>query len=371
MGNPDLAALAAEPRPAGGEATKRAHEHCAGRLRQAGFDVVERPFSFSAFPGRFAAPVLGVWATLALLIVCACGRAGSPAAGTVVLVVSGASLSLVGRWTAGPGVLSLPFLRCEGVNLECVRGGETPPVWLVAHLDSKSQPVPMLARVVGAMLLVLCGGAALALSIEQRTGLIGPRVWPWCAAAVILSGLPVMLSVVGARNTGALDNASGAATVLAAIALLPPALPIGVLFTDGEELALAGARAWCAERRGRRPPAVALNCDSVDDQGRLTVMTMARASGGLVDVLRTAAREAGEPLRVMPLLPGVLTDSVAFAAAGWRTVTLSRGTARTLQRIHTHRDTLEFLDGTGIDGAARMLANTAVELSVSPRTTTG
>ena len=297
--------------------------------------------------------------------VCACGRAAAPGAGIVVLVVSGATLALVAWWIAGPGVLSLPLLRRSGVNLECVRGGEAPRVWLVAHIDSKSQPVPMFARAAGVILLVLCGGAALALAIEQSTGLIGTRVWPWCAVLSVLSGLPVMMSVVGRGNTGALDNASGVAAVLRTVALLPPTMPIGVLFTDGEELALAGARAWCAEQRGRRPAAVALNCDSVDDQGTLTVMTVGKANAGVVGALKTAARAAGEPLRVMPLLPGVLTDSVAFAAVGWRTVTLSRGTARTLRRIHSRRDTLAFLNGDGIEGAARLLANAAADLDAS------
>jgi len=63
------------------------------------------------------------------------------------------------------------------------------------------------------------------------------------------------------------------------------------------------------------------------------------------------------------LLPGVLTDSVALADAGWETLTLSRGSARTLQRIHTSRDTLAWMSGSGISGAARVLAITALELS--------
>ena len=75
------------------------------------------------------------------------------------------------------------------------------------------------------------------------------------------------------------------------------------------------------------------------------------------------AREAGESLRIMRLIPGILTDHVALAAAGWTTLTLSRGTARTLRRIHTSRDTLATMRGAGIEGAARVLAKTVAELS--------
>jgi hypothetical protein len=64
----------------------------------------------------------------------------------------------------------------------------------------------------------------------------------------------------------------------------------------------------------------------------------------------------------MRLIPGILTDSVALADAGWDTVTLSRGDLRTLQRIHTSSDTLDHLRGAGLDVAARVLADTATSL---------
>ena len=143
-----------------------------------------------------------------------------------------------------------------------------------------------------------------------------------------------MLSVVGRRNAGALDNASGVAAVLDAAAALLRPLPIGVLITDAEELALAGARAWARSR----PAGVALNCDSVDDDGPLTAMFTRRPPSRLLSALAEASAASKETLRVRRLVPGILTDSVALADAGWETLTLSRGTLRTLLRIHTSRD---------------------------------
>jgi hypothetical protein len=54
---------------------------------------------------------------------------------------------------------------------------------------------------------------------------------------------------------------------------------------------------------------------------------------------------------------------VAFADAGWAAVTLSKGTARTLKRIHTASDGLEQLTGRGIPVASRVLARAATELA--------
>jgi len=71
----------------------------------------------------------------------------------------------------------------------------------------------------------------------------------------------------------------------------------------------------------------------------------------------------GEYLRVIRMIPGVLTDSVALAAAGWTTATLSRGSLRTLQRIHTMADDTTSMHGTGIAVAARVLAGAASELA--------
>ena len=43
----------------------------------------------------------------------------------------------------------IPAERRRGVNLVAIRGPEAPTLWLMAHLDSKSQPVPILARAAG------------------------------------------------------------------------------------------------------------------------------------------------------------------------------------------------------------------------------
>jgi hypothetical protein len=347
----DLARLGAASRATASREIADARQYCTDILGDVGFAVSEHPFEYSAFAGRWAASVAGLLIpTLATLIVFA---RHSPAGWLAIGGVIFALVMLLGRWSSGKGVLDAPLLRRRGVNLEAVRGG-APKVWLVAHLDSKWQPVPMIARVAGVLTL----GAGLA-------GLVvvvfaAPRAVPWLLGVVWLGAVPLILSVVGSRNHGTLDNASGVATVLEAAARVDPSRPMGVLITDAEELALAGARAWANE--GRVQPTVAINCDTVDDVGALVLMFTGSRPDRLVSALERAASSAGEGIRTLHLIPGILTDSVALAAGGWETLTLSRGTLRTLQRIHTSRDTLATMSGKGIDGAANVLARAVMEL---------
>lgn len=269
------------------------------------------------------------------------------------------------RRVLGDGVIDLPWMRRRGINLVATRNGAEPSVWLVAHLDSKSQPIPSALRVAGVIIL-----AAVVVLTVVATGITlvdgTPRtLWWLIVGAGALGAAPVMASVVGSGSDGAVDNASGVAAVLTAAALLRPDLTVGVLLPTAEELGLAGARAFA---RGR-PTGVALNCDGVDDDGALVIMYNGSAPTRLISALGgDAAGDApASRARRMPL--GLLTDSTAFAAAGWEAVTVSHGSLATLRRVHTSRDSLERLRGVSIDGVAQELAR-AVE-ALAPEITRG
>jgi hypothetical protein len=247
----------------------------------------------------------------------------------------------------------LPFLRASGTNLEARRGA-APAVWLVAHIDSKSQPVSTAVRTTGAILLFIALCGLMVIGTLPPTWL--PRI---IVTSAVLGGGILCTCVIGASSDGAADNASGVAAVLEAASLIASHVSLGVLITDAEELALAGARAWV---RGR-PPAIAINCDTVDDHGRTVVMWYGRWSRSLGLRAAAVAKSADARAIAMRPLPGVLTDSDAFRQARWMTVTLSRGSLRTLNRIHTARDNLHRLRGDGIAGAARVLATLVEELT--------
>lgn len=149
----------------------------------------------------------------------------------------------------------------SSTNLVARRAPEAAPgIWLVAHLDSKSQTIPILARIASVTAFAaLFGLALLALisaSILGRDSLTRIGVATSILAAVGL--LPLLVLFIGNRSNGALDNASGVAAVLLALRQLK-GRDIGVVITSAEELALAGARAFVAVGLA---PGVAINCDT-------------------------------------------------------------------------------------------------------------
>jgi hypothetical protein len=358
-GTEHLAAIARSPRAAGSDGERAARHYAASVLRDLGYDVSTERFDYSALPGRYGTPVGSALALVTVLASTwlATVRGAAGAAG-VVLAAGLTVLALFARRMLGDGVLTLPWLRTSAENLIARRGPDEPRVWLVAHLDSKSQPVPSVARVVGIVLLAVGVLIAAAASLLTLAG-AAPRTLWWLGAALAAGGaIPAMLSVVGNDSTGAVDNASGVAAVLTAASMLPRELAVAVLLPSAEELGLAGARAWVRSRATLR--GTALNCDGVDDDGELTIMYTGQLPTTLVNALQHAAGRAPR-VRRMPL--GLLTDSVAFADGGWQTVTVSRGSLATLRRVHTRRDSLGALRGDGIPEVATVLARAAEALA--------
>ena len=353
-----LEVLAQRARPAGSAAEQAAREYAASVLTTLGFTVREERFGYSAFPGRYATPVAGVVLGATIVVASSLGLDGRASGAAAVLVTGGLATALFARWMLGDGVLTVPWLRCEGVNLAATRGSREPTVWLSAHLDSKSQPVPSAVRVAGISILAL--GLVLAFGALGLTlaGVHSRTAWWAALAAGVAGALPVMASVVGARSEGAVDNASGVAAVLAAAARVGPELRCGVLLFSAEELGLAGARAWARTHAA----STALNCDGVDDGGSLVIMYNVPMPPDVVAAVRSTVPAPGVA-RVTRMPFGLLTDSTALAAAGWRAVTVSHGSLATLRRIHTPNDSLAALRGERIDGVADILARAAEALA--------
>ncbi len=280
----------------------------------------------------------------------------------------------VGAVLARKGPLGIQWSRGRSANLVCTRraADKAPRIWLAAHLDSKSQAIPMLVRVASvAAFGVLLGTMMVALLamwiMSAREGAVTPvtdlRLRYFIEAASILAALsllPMILCFVGNRSPGAADNASGVAAVLLAAERLGHRDDVGVLITSAEELALAGARAFTRETRGR--PMV-INCDTVDDDGQFICMSKGWKPERLVTAVEKAASQLGIEARVTRMLPGVLADNVAFTDAEWQSITISRGNLGTLARVHTAGDHPDRLTGAGVAQAARLLAATVKELT--------
>ena len=354
-----LRELAATPRPTGSEAIAKARERCARELRELGFAVTELPFEYSQFPGRFGTPLIGAAAAASVGIAGALALTGQAIAAVMVMSLSVALLAFVGWLLVRDGTAVLPLLRARGVNLQALSGEQMPTTWLVAHLDTKSQPIPSLLRALGTLLEVFGFLMVWALTFLCAAGYEPHEMfWYFGASVTILGAIPVMLSVVGTRSPGALDNASGVVAVIEAVRHLSRKKDVGVLITDAEELGLAGARAW-------QPPApvlAVLNCDGIDDSGDIQIMFTGEQPEGLTAAIDRAALAIGVRHNVGRMFPGILTDSIPFANANIEAVTFSRGTWRSLLRVHSRRDDLEHLSGTGIAQVAKLMTQTVNEL---------
>ena len=351
-----LSAIAQAPRATGSTGEATARRYASAVLQSAGYAVHDEPFAYSRFPGRWGTPLAGGLATITLTSTATLALSGHAASSRWALLLGMAAIAVFARAMLGDAVLDLPLLRSSGTNTVATRGADAPAVWLVAHLDSKSQPVPSAVRV-GAVVVLIAAfvGAAIIGALTPSEG-TARTLWWMILLLTVVGALPLMLSTVGNRSPGAVDNASGVAAVLAAAEMMPPGLSIGVLLPSAEELGLAGARAWS---RGRIP-ATALNCDGVDDEGTVVIMYSGPLPVGLVGTIRVAATGAVE-LRRMPR--GLMTDSTALSQRKWNTVTVSRGSLRTLARVHRPSDSLANLRGTGIDEVASLLARSAEALA--------
>ncbi len=313
-----------------------------------------------------------------------------PVLGLIVNIFGLGLLSLAGYWISRYGVLSLSVMRSRATNLVATRGGadSRPFVWLVAHLDSKSQTIPMALRIASAVTFALIGAGVMASVLVlamfgfpfQSTGFTNTA--PFATAATILSylagvaALPIIFCFIGNRSPGALDNASGVASVILAAQTLGAGSNVGVLITSAEELGLAGARHFVATEV---ETGIAINCDTIDDDGKFICM----ASGAKISRLDQAIDRAASRLqmetvnaaafsgsrmgprmvRLREMIPGILADNIAFTDAGWESFTLSRGNIATLACVHTSRDVPDRIEGTGIAKAASLIAAIVQELS--------
>ena len=351
--------LARTPRFAGSQEETEARALCRGELERAGLECVERRFEYSQWPGKWGVPVAAAVQTATIFIVARIAMHQGP----LVALVAGAALYVALLFASADAkrrwITALPFQRASSVNLEAGRG--SPSVWLVAHLDSKSQTVPMLARIassIGLAAVILVATTVLLLSLRDDRD--ASATWRAIEVSALIVALPSILCWVRNQSSGAVDNASGVAAVLLAAQSLSAVRDLGVLITSGEELGLAGARVWAAKAR---PGIVALNCDTVDDGGGWRLMY----TGAIPSRIRVALDAISSSTVPKPaigrMIPGILADSMAFADRGNESVTVSRGTLSTLARIHTRRDNSNAFTGSGVADASVLLAALTRELA--------
>jgi Zn-dependent M28 family amino/carboxypeptidase len=218
----------------------------------------------------------------------------------------------------------------------------------------------MLVRIAGAVGLQVVSVIVVAAIVKSVDGAsLSARVWLALEAAVVVSSVPTLFFFVRGDSRGAVDNATGVVAALLAASHTTSPRDLGVLITSGEELGLAGARAWAATA----PAGITvLNCDTVDDVGGWRCMYSGSAPTAITSIATRVGHSVGLSVRAGRLIPGILADNIAFADVRIDSVTISRGNFSTLARIHTRRDTSIALTGQGVAECGVLLSALAREL---------
>ena len=349
--------LLAKPRMTGGEGLKEVEADLRGRFESAGYRITEMPFSFSTFPGRFGVPLLGAIHVLALIGAAAFIRSDDPVPALITLAVGLLLVALF--WFLSPLLIAkLPFARIATTNW-LVRRNETHPRFLVvAHRDSKSQFVPIAARAASAGASALAFVAMAIAALVQMTSDVDPGALATTLAVIgVILALPLLLSPALDKSPGALDNASGLATLVGLAQRLRDDDEVAFLVTDGEELGLAGAR---AAAKTLQPVEGIINVDGIDDRGDFLIMERhGFPPRGSAPHIATALFAAGRMLDLSvtrrDLPHGIQVDHIPFQNAGFPALTLMRGDRRSLWRVHLPADNAGRTTGIGAVDAVALI----------------
>jgi hypothetical protein len=346
------------PRLTGSKEAAAADKDLRRRFEKLGYRITDLPFSFSSLPGRFGLMVVGVLYLAGILGALLLLRAGSAGAAVGTLFLLAAALGVLasfGRRLIG----RLRWGRIATANWLIQRPAARPRYILMAHRDSKSQPIPLLLRAVGIagavagwLLLTLLGLSAFFFAPPA-----GALVW-LVGLLALAAGVLLVLSWAGNESPGALDNASGLAALLTLAQRERERDDVAFLITDGEELGLAGAAAVC----GELPPVFGvINLDGLDDEGIFRIverhgLPRRGMAPHLAAALMTAAAAMDVQAKRGTVPVGVMVDHMPLVDAGIPAITLMRGTAASLRRVHRPGDDADHIEGRGVAATVTLLS---------------
>ncbi len=323
-------------REAGTPEAAMAREVVAGHLSGLGYKVTIQNFTFApsslrAFP-FFGAGLGG----LALVLLPVLGSARVPAWAALALWVSGLVALALMAGGIGLGWASLGDPTREDANLIATRGNARPTRWVVAHLDSKAQGHSMAGRLVAVWTVGVALLGLTLLSLFRLDGTLGPGWLGMGAGLALLAGVLAGRGRLRGRSPGARDNGTGIVAALAAAeATSDPNL--GILVTGAEEFGLVGARVF-ARLVSDLGKTEFVNVDTVDQEGRLYLVSHNASGEHLARALEPCLAGLGLPIRRRRLPLGIFVDSAPLSRVA-PAITIGRLTWRTLRRIHTPSDT--------------------------------
>lgn len=348
----DLVALG--PRPTGSTGEAAAARWTGDRLREAGLTVDVQPFAVSRWPRRLATRVLPA-VMAALLVVCGWLVHDDPWQALGLLAAASAAFLLLGE---GGGRFAALFdlgARVTSANVvgrvPASREGR-PVLLLSAHLDSRTQLLPLGLRIAGAIVALL-GTATLAIvAAVQICGAIpAGGALPRVVAAVAAAGLAaIALDPPMPPSPGALDDGAAVALLVELARELRDRAggKVGLVFlaTGAEELGMAGALRFVQRSGSSLNPArtLVVNLDILGRGGAILPAGRPGRAGGARLVLADGLRRRGLRPWGSPVVFGAGMDHQRFVAAGLPALSLTQGAGGAAWFVHTPLDRLERVD---------------------------
>ncbi len=358
--------------------------------------VERQPFTFSTAPQVFLTLVVLAALVLVLMMLLAHERfsiiANVAAVALVLLVVlfmplnrrvqsaaleqNGRGLQWGQRFTTA-NLIARPSLRAQfakqspsesGIasSLEnAPRHDELPHLYLVAHYDSKSQRLPLAARIALFMLAISAGLILVILTLLEVSTIFYLPIGLLALAAAI----PLLFLDAGNNSPGAIDNASSVGLVLHLAEVLAQRtdwqdkLHLTILIPGAEELTLMGSVAYVTayeallRKQDRSGRLHVLNFDGVGIDGDLYTVGRSHPApnGDRISLLRrvqNACAELDLPLKRFGFV-GALFDHIPFAQRGFDAISLI-AIGRASRSVHTPADAIDQLHVRGFDQAGRV-----------------
>lgn len=361
----------ARPRMTGTQGAHEVADLLRTRLNALGYQVQDFPFSFSTIPGRFALTACGALLLIGTLLSAWLLNQRHPGVALVVLL----SIALLAGAIAALAPLLAgitPTGRVEAANLFATRPNTRPRYIVMAHLDSKSQPIPLAFRGPAIIFALIAWGAFAGLAILGVLDpvYLMPRVTTVVATVAFISSVLLIFCWTDNRSPGALDNGSGLATLLGVAEAQAGHDDVAFLITDAEELGLVGARSIA---RQLDPVIGVINIDGIDDHGTFYVLEKfgipaRHIAPHLAAAALTAAADMDVPARRRNVPFGLLLDHIPLARVHLPAITLMRGSMQSMRRVHRPADSMDAMTGSGIATAVDLVTRS---LELLRRTPTG
>ena len=375
----NYAAALARPRRVGTGGDEEVATEIAEKLRGWGYEVERQPFTFSTAPQVFLTLVVLAASVLVLMMLLAHERfsiiADVAAVALLLLVVwfmplnrrvqsaaleqNGRGLQWGQRFTTANLVATPPSTSLRSAQ------DALPHLYLVAHYDSKSQRMPLAARIALFMLAISAGLILVILTLLEVSTIFYLPIGLLALAAAV----PLLFLDAGNNSPGAIDNASSVGLVLHLAEVLAQRtdwqskLRLTILIPGAEELTLMGSVAYVTtyeallRKQDRSGRLHVLNFDGVGLDGDLYTVGRSHPAPNsdrisLLRRVQDACTELDLPLKRFGFV-GALFDHIPFAQRGFDAISLI-AIGRASRSVHTPADAIDQLHVRGFDRAGRV-----------------